>query len=557
MGALVSTGAGASLVMKLGGADLFWHVRAGQWIVEHGLSSTDPFSHTADGPWRYTEALAAVVFAGVHHAGGVAGLVAFHALLGAGLAGLVFVFTGARRPGVAALVVGAVAAGSHAAMAPKPQMFSYLLFALLLLWLREAERRALATKWLVPLPLLFVLWANLHRGGIIGLAVLFAALTSAMLHRRDRAPAVLFVFTLSVGALLLNPAGAFYLTSAFDVVSRASFATHIAEWAPLTLEGVLSHHWPLVPLAALAVVGAWIGDRPEHRLRLGTPTLVFLGTALLAVRSARLLPFAAIAAAPLAARALERLVRLARGARPRLWDVSGLVLGVALIAARYFGAVPPAFRGVGVMESRVPVGIARFLEASPPPGRMFNTLDFGGYLIYALGPDQPVFVDGRNDTLYDPGFVAQVFEAGRAPDRFQRVTAGRDIGFAVVRWTGPNDGSFRFLHADPDWVLVHWDDAGCVLVRRREASAAYLAEHGYAELSLHDAFVRAARLAPGPADARFTEEVRSALRRSPDSLSILYLSMVLEARLGDREAFDEARRRVEQLAEARGVQLSR
>ncbi|MFK7989342.1 MAG: hypothetical protein AB8I08_25210 [Sandaracinaceae bacterium] len=556
IGGIAALGAGTTLVMKLGGADLFWHVRAGQWILEHGVSSSDPFSHTADGPWRYTEALAAVTLAVVHRAGGFTGLILFHALLGAVLAGLVWLLSAARRPGVNAVVVGAFAAGSHAAMAPKPQMFSYLLFALLLLWLRESERRQHAVKWLLPLPLLFGLWANLHRGGIIGVAVLLAALTSAALHRRERVPLLLLVLVLSAAALCLNPAGTFYLTSAFDVVSRVSFASHIAEWAPLTVDGFLAHHWPLAPLGVLALVGAFQGDAPEAKIRVGTPTLVFLGTALLAARSARLLPFVAIAAAPLAARALDGLAkRVTPWARPRLLDVGGLVLALALIAARYLGAVPPGFRGLGVMESRVPVGIAEFLGQSPPPGRMFNALDFGGYLIFALGPEVPVFIDGRNDTLYDPAFVTQVFEAGRSAAHFQRVTEDRDIGFAVVRWSGPSDASYRFLHADPDWVLVHWDDAGCVLVRRTSASAAYLEHHGYAELSLQDAFIRASRLSPGEADARFVDEVREALRRSPESLAIHYLSMVVEARLGNEGAFLEARRQVERLAEERGVVL--
>ena len=44
-----------------------------------------------------------------------------------------------------------------------------------------------------------------------------------------------------------------------------------------------------------------------------------------------------------------------------------------------------------------PAAEARFIQSSFPKARMLNHYDYGGYLIYALGPDIPVFIDGRAD----------------------------------------------------------------------------------------------------------------------------------------------------------------
>jgi len=124
---------GATLLMRLGGNDIWFHVRAGQWIAAHGaIPTTDPFAHTSEGPWRYTEALAQLLYAGVHSLGGAAGLVLLHAALGAVIAALVALLAEGRF-GSRALTVGLFGAASHAAMTPKPQVFSYLCFAGLLL----------------------------------------------------------------------------------------------------------------------------------------------------------------------------------------------------------------------------------------------------------------------------------------------------------------------------------------------------------------------------------------------------------------------------------------
>ena len=200
--------------------------------------------------------------------------------------------------------------------------------------------------------------------------------------------------------------------------------------------------------------------------------------------------------------------------------------------------------------------IDAFLAEHPPPGRVFNTLDYGGYLIYALAPERRVFIDGRNDTVYDEAFFARTFEASRSASDFALATEGFDVSWAVLPWSGPGDRRFAFLHADPSWVLVDWDDAAVVLVRREERTEAYVEEHGYRELSLHDAFVRVATLGPGEADQRLAAEVRAHAERAPDSLSVMYLALLLHRRLGEQDAYVARRARFVWLAAERGLDVA-
>ena len=52
----------------------------------------------------------------------------------------------------------------------RPQAFTYLAFALLLVWMHRASRGRVA--WLALAPPLMAAWANLHGGFVAGLGVL-------------------------------------------------------------------------------------------------------------------------------------------------------------------------------------------------------------------------------------------------------------------------------------------------------------------------------------------------------------------------------------------------
>lgn len=559
--ALPCTAFAMTMLMRLGGNDIWFHIRMGRWIAAHrAIPTTDPFAHTSDGPLRYTEALAQLAYAGAHELGGVEAIVLLHAVLAGAMGGIVATHTEGKI-GSRGLTIGLIGAASHAAMTPKPQLFSYVCFAALLVWVRSAERSDRPLRVLAPLPLLFAAWANLHRAGTLGLAVLVATSVAWALlpSRRRYVPGLAAITGIAFAALLLNSGGSYYLTSSFDVAGRGSFAARLVEWQPASWSGLRDHHLAAIPLALFALAGRF--DRSAGRLRLrpvDSELLVMLGTMAVSARSLRLLPFAAIAAAPAASRGIEAtlawLAARAKGQlRPGLLQASALTLGVAVLGWRYTQKVPPAYWGVGVLEGRVPVAMAAFLKANPPPGNMFNAFDLGGYLLYALAPEQPVFIDGRNDTVYDDAFFRQALRAGHSAEAFREVIAGRGIGWAAVPWEGPGDRRFYFLHEDPEWVLVYWDDAGAVLVRRDEASQAYLRRHAYEEVSLHDVHSRVLHLGSSAEDGRLADEIREAAARSPRSLRAAYMVTLLHRQSHDRAAYQRARERLVRLARERGL----
>jgi len=66
-------------------------------------------------------------------------------------------------------------------------------------------------------------------------------------------------------------------------------------------------------------------------------------------------------------------------------------------------------------------------------GRIFNTYDVGGYLIYRLSPDSQVYIDGRTGILYPLDHFYRRDRAERSPDVLRAEIDKYDINLVVLK----------------------------------------------------------------------------------------------------------------------------
>jgi hypothetical protein len=376
-----------------GAVDLAYHLKAGQLMVaEHALPRTDMLAWTTAGrPWLDQNWGAQLVLYGIWRLGGFPLLTVVNALLAVAAWGLV----GAacrRRTANLRVIAGAVLVGFATAVATfsvRPQMFSLLLFAVELYLLEVARARP---RVALVIPLLMVLWANLHGAFIVGLGLLVIEAAAAA-WRRDRAGAVRYalVTVASIAGLLVNPWGTRVFGYALSLPANRVVSGMISEWAPTNvreLPGLLL--LPAIGLLVAALVRSPAPQRvPEHLLRMA----LLGGLAFWAVRGVAWFGLALPVA--LCALAREHQPRPAAADRgvPAL---SGLVL--AALALALVAAAPPVQRTLLHHRSELvaaPVATADWLAANPQPGRMFNYQPWGSYLELRLGPGVQVGFDSR------------------------------------------------------------------------------------------------------------------------------------------------------------------
>ena len=161
---------------QLWDADFWWHLKSGQWILEHReVPKVDPFTFaSADRPWVDLSWLFQVTLAAAFAAGGVAGAIVMTAAVCAAAVVVVLILSDRRAPFwlITACWLPAVSLMS-ARFVPRPEIFSVLWLALYLTILLKADVTP-ALAWL--LPLIQVFWVNTHGLFILGPIVLFAYL---------------------------------------------------------------------------------------------------------------------------------------------------------------------------------------------------------------------------------------------------------------------------------------------------------------------------------------------------------------------------------------------
>jgi hypothetical protein len=366
-------------------SDFWWHLRTGQYIVEkHALPFPDPFAWTtANARDAYPgeartrqfnlthEWLAQLIFYAVWRAGGSAGMVMARAITLTAFCALAGLIVWRRRGSFyGALAATFATAGVAQAFAlDRPYHFTFLFLAVTMAILEY--RRGL---WLPPL---FAVWANCHSGYFLGWVVLGAwCVETLVLRRRD---VTLWIASgLSVVASGLNP-NAFEIFRTLLNYQSSYLTSRLMEWARPSLwpPGVFS-----VLLAAAAAVLIW----ERRRVRIAD-WLIFVAFAVAALTAQRNTILVGLVAPVVIAAYLPWKLRLPATMPYALAALLVLGLGLGLARGSFFQG--------RTAEWKVPKGAADFLALHQVTQPMFNTYEYGGYLIWRLWPGQRTFIDGR------------------------------------------------------------------------------------------------------------------------------------------------------------------
>jgi Flp pilus assembly protein TadD len=476
--------------------DVWWHLKTGEIVLSEGsIPRTDPFTYTAaDRTWITHEWLAGVLFFVLHRLGGADLLVVFKALLaalavalGAG-AGLVGPRARERLP---ALALGALLAGPLLALRAfvRPHMLTAVFIGLTLVALRlEATtgRRA----WRFALVPLFLLWANLHSGFVLGLGVIALYWLGEALARRfgraayrsaarwrARVGTLAIVFL----ATLINPHHIDAFLYPWRLFARAEVRESILELRHVfhpAYQGALF----LKVLLAVGLVLLVLIVRSRRRLdwALLLPGLVF---GALCLRSVRGLSEFAVLIPVLVGVHGDWLGK--RRVVAKVTSLTVILLAVTGSAAAHRWGVPMGGDerrgiGLGVNPAGVPDAAASFLLETESTGRVFNILGFGAYFIYTLWPDREVYVDGRLD-IYEPGFLRSYGRLMRTAEGWDEACERYGITMAAVNYRASvagRGGLRERLRTDPDWVCVFFSDTALIYARRTPVNEEILTRFG-------------------------------------------------------------------------------
>src|ERR1019366_4042926 len=114
-----------------------------------------------------------------------------------------------------------------------------------------------------------------------------------------------------------------------------------------------------------------------------------------------------------------------------------------------------------VVSGMFPVNAVNFLRQNPPPGPLYNTFDWGGFLTWYM-PQYPVSIDGRTD-LYGDKMETVAFETESGDLSYKTDPV---LNESVVVLLRNRDGLVSALDLDPRFRKIYQDAIATVFVRQ-------------------------------------------------------------------------------------------
>ena len=462
-------GAGAYLIfLSIGGillrdSDTLWQIRIGQWIVEHGaMPYTDVHSFTRSGePWMSSSWLSQVLYAVSYGSLDWAGPVILTSLaIGATVAIFIYLLDDYLDPARAILLVTLAVLMSATHFLARPHMLAFPFMVAFVGGLMAAADRRSYPSWLL-LPVL-ALWANLHGGFVLGLALIgpigLEAIWCCDRKYRVALAARWAVFGVAaVAACCCTPYGWNTLLGAAKILSLGKLLSMIWEWMPANFST-----WTFYEFALLGLIGLAF----YRGLRLSVPrNMLLLGLIWMSLSHARNIEvFAFLAPLVLARPFAEQLgtIQTASGPARQFQSRSHIMLLAALAVTVAGWASTGAYianRPFTFLESQTPAAAVDVLEKGKFQ-RIFSTSPFGGYL---LARDIKAFIDGRAE-LYGEQFVLDYFDAVTAKD-VETLLRLLDVYKIDATLLNPTLPATRVLDHIAGWKRLYADDLAVIHVR--------------------------------------------------------------------------------------------
>lgn len=468
--------------------DFWWILSDGKYVVENmAIPKIDVFRFVSikeEYKWVDHIYLTGLIFYLIYIAGGFGALSFFKSTVVALTFGLLYLAlkqTGKDRLVALALVLLAIFAVRFRLLM-RPDVLTFLLFVSTYYIVDRYRKGINAPLYLVPV--IMLLWANLHGGYIAGIVLLGTVMAAeccksmvagkfglkpAGIMKLDRLKSLSICGLISALLVVLNPAGLeVYKPLKRFLLSHTDLATSVAtarlgEWQPLSLYhfkglGICFTSEYGVVLLLVLISSLFVLKRLDF-----TDLLLSGGFFYASIVSIRFIPVAVFVMVPFIYRnyctaldsGLTTSYKRAITVIIAVTAITGLGLGIAGLST------PPALSaGLGVKAGKFPEGAVKFIKDNGIDGNIFNTYGIGGYLIWAFYPERRVFMDGRG---LENNNLADYYEMIDSAEHWKRLEG--KYGFDVVLLANEKKDFAAHIFSNPEWKLVYWDDRGIVLLK--------------------------------------------------------------------------------------------
>jgi len=336
------------------------------------------------------------------------------------------------------------------------QSFSFLFFILFLYILKYAKKtKNYRVLW--TLPVLNVIWANLHGGFAVGLILIFLFMVGEFLNKEKIKPYVI-AFILSCFSSLINPYGIKYIV--FMIKALLLNRIHIIEWKSAIFYKYLYLFFIKFKIFLILTFGMFLfsiikniklqGIKKFYEKIDKTKYLIILFTFLIALKSLRFHIFFVYSVMALC---YCDFYKIFNKKLPEIIDnFKEIIIFILILVSCISHLYDYKFINV-VTNNNYPIYCVEFIKQNNLKGNLFSIFHTGSYVSYKLYPNVQIFMDGRYEEVYDVDLINQmssVFIQGN-DELFKRYHTDMII-------FDKNYSSYENFKKNPNWFIAFEDN---------------------------------------------------------------------------------------------------
>lgn len=492
----------ASSYKVTGDDDFFWHLATGRYIIENKVvPDTDIFGFATGGvEWIPFEWGWDVLSYGLYNIAGYNTILVFRSLA------FIFIFflyfSLLRKFKVNSVIIWLVLFTLLTAiidrLSPRPHVITYIFFVTIIYVLVNFKYldRVKNLKRLYFLPLIFLIWGNMHMGVLAGGLFLFIfTITETIIHYNPKKfssneikplslPHLKLLWVISVLSalvLLVNPHGIQTYIYAYDHTKMKMLET-VNEWRN-PFDAFFGAGF-VVLLYKIFLFGGLLILIYAYIKKDLLFALVYIGFFIYSVRAIRFtVDYELIIIFFFAVMLNYFVLRLSKS---DLWGnvfnfllYNNAVKVILILTALYISYLVPSGKiyesmryyrifGWGINDEFIPVQLFDFMKQNNITGKPFNHFGTGGYLVWNF-PGQKNFIDSRN--LNDDIFNEYNAIMSRTPGFEKKI---ENYGFDYIIYLDPDlirrpDDLKKivvsYFAGNPGWKLVFWDDKSMLFLQ--------------------------------------------------------------------------------------------
>jgi hypothetical protein len=484
-----------------GDDDVFWHLATGKYVLQtHQVPSTDIFGYMTQGQeWMPFEWGWDVITYTIYSFSGYNGISVFRTILLLLIFYLYFLILRKFKISytISFIALFFLAFGIIDRLSPRPHLMSYLSFALLLLIIvqyRYVNRNNY--KILFFIPLIFLIWANMHMGIIAGIFLLGLFVLSEIIiffnpnkFSTKEIPALtkpeivrlLLIFLAAILVMFINPN--FYQTYlyAYNHTNMKMLET-VNEWMS-PFSGKYKDSFVSIIYKVMLFSGVLVLIYSVKKKDL-FPAILFIGFAIYSVRAMRFTVDYVLILFVFIVLSVNFILENINNINIKDFIFKKTPLKIALAALFIFLTASVSsndlylkylmyyrITGFGINSDFIPTQMFDFMKEikiTELSDKIFNHFGTGGFFVWNF-PDKKNFIDSRNlnDDIFNKynqiiskrtGYEQKLEEYGieysiyLAPDL---VRAPQEMEQTVI----------SYFSKSKDWKLIFWDDKSFLFVK--------------------------------------------------------------------------------------------